>query len=162
MNLLRELVSLNPRITSKEISQIITRATEKPGETIFAAQKQLETIVPELDTANAILANLEDKAKLLRTKEQLDRTQFMKAVNTKTPDEVVGVLFRPGAAKEIETAKRMLGPERFAEVQENAMGQLLTRAVTVGDLKSTAKLSDIFKPNNLRSAMDRDWETSGV
>jgi hypothetical protein len=154
MNLLRELVSLNPRITSKEISQIITRATEKPGETILAAQKQLETIVPELDTANKILANLEDKAKLLRTKEQLDRTQFMKAVNSKTPDEVVGVLFRPGAAKEIETAKRMLGPERFAEVQENAMGQLLTRAVTVGDLKSTAKLSDIFKPNNLRSAME--------
>jgi len=153
MQLLKELSVLDPKITSKEINQILARA-EVPGQLKMAGQKEIETIVPELDTANALLRNLKDKADILQAQEKINKTQFMKAVNEKTPDEVVSVLFRPGSAKEIATAKKMISPEEFEIIRENALGQLLTKAVTVGDLKSTAKLTDIFKPGNLRASMN--------
>jgi len=153
MQLLKELSVLDPKITSKEINQILARA-EVPGQLKMAGQKEIETIVPELDTANALLRNLKDKADILQAQEKINKTKFMKAVNEKTPDEVVSVLFRPGSAKEIATAKKMISPEEFEIIRENALGQLLTKAVTVGDLKSTAKLTDIFKPGNLRASMN--------
>tara|TARA_R110000744_G_scaffold271394_1_gene384432 strand:- start:10 stop:774 length:765 start_codon:yes stop_codon:yes gene_type:complete len=44
--------------------------------------------------------------------------------------------------------------DTFSLIQENAMGQLLTDAVSVGKLKTSAKLSDIFKPNQFRNALE--------
>jgi len=78
----------------------------------------------------------------------------MKTVNQETPEKIVASIFRPQSAVDINYLKNTLKPETFAKVRENALGQLLTDAVSVGSLKSTAKLSDIFKPNQFRNAME--------
>ena len=58
--------------------------------------------------------------------------------------------------KEINYLKAALAdtPETFKQIQENAMGQLLTKAVSTGKLSSSGKLADIFKPNVLRNTLE--------
>ena len=124
--------------------------------------------IPELNTANIILKTLKEKSKTLNELDVLTRKAFMKNATNETPEKIVASVFRPGAAADIKYLKLSLKPYKkinkitgleetidlFPLVQENAMGQLLSDAVSVGKLKSSAKLSDIFKPNNLRSALE--------
>ena len=114
--------------------------------------------IPEINVANEILKTLKQKATLLQVAEDFSKKQFIKNINNQTPEKVVATIFRPNSAADINLIKQMvknkqLAPETFAQIQENAMGQLLTEAVSVGSLKSTSKLSDIFKPNNLKTAL---------
>ena len=94
------------------------------------------------------------KAQLLDEKDFLDKAKFMQAVENETPETIVKNIFRPNSAEEINLVKNeLLSPEAFAAVQENALGQMISEAVSVGQLRSTARLTDIFKPGVLSSAL---------
>ena len=124
-----------------------------PGDKGFDTQKMVADY-PELDTANVLLKTLKEKAEIAAEAEKLSKSVFMKTVNQETPEKIVASIFRPQSAADINYLKVTLDPNTFRQVQENAMGQLLSDAVSVGNLKSTAKLSDIFKPNQFRNALD--------
>jgi hypothetical protein len=179
IQLLREITRLNPKINKKDLdnffraldedpsqfvmakpSQQRTRAQIEgrepdffPGDKGFDAQKMIADY-PELDTANVLLKTLRDKAVLAADAEKLSKSAFMKTVNQETPERIVASIFRPQSAVDINYLKNTLEPATFAKVRENALGQLLTDAVSVGSLKSTAKLTDIFKPNQFKNAME--------
>jgi len=146
LQLLREIVNLNPKINKKDLNKFLNQLEINP-ETYTMANKNL-------DTANTILKTLKEKAVLSADAERLSKSVFMKTVNRETPEKIVESIFRPQSAADINYLKNTLDPKTFKQVQENAMGQLLTDAVSVGTLKSTAKLSDIFKPNQFRNAME--------
>ena len=179
IQLLREITRLNPKINKKDLDNFFRALDEDPSQFVMAKPSQQRTQAqiegrepdffpgdkgfdtqkmvadyPELDTANVILKTLKEKAELAAEAEMLSKSAFMKTVNQQTPEKIVSSIFRPQSAVDINYLKNTLEPATFKKVQENAMGQLLTDAVSVGNLKSTAKLSDIFKPNQFRNAMD--------
>ena len=146
LQLLREIVTLNPKLNKKDLNRFLYELKVNPEKYTMANKN--------LDTANTILKTLKEKAVLVTDAERLNKSVFMKTVNRETPEKIVESIFRPQSAADINYLKNTLDPATFKKVQENAMGQLLTDAVSVGTLKSTAKLSDIFKPNQFRNAME--------
>tara|TARA_B110000211_G_scaffold223945_1_gene274452 strand:+ start:3150 stop:6371 length:3222 start_codon:yes stop_codon:yes gene_type:complete len=146
LQLLREIVILNPKLNKKDLNRFLYELKVNPEKYTMANKN--------LDTANTILKTLKEKAVLSADAERLNKSVFMKTVNRETPEKIVESIFRPQSAADINYLKNTLDPATFKKVQENAMGQLLTDAVSVGTLKSTAKLSDIFKPNQFRNAME--------
>ena len=179
IQLLREITRLNPKINKKDLDNFFRALDEDPSQFVMARPSQQRTQAqvegrepdffpgdkgfdkqkmvadyPELDTANVLLKTLRDKAILAADAEKLSKSAFMKTVNQETPEKIVASIFRPQSAVDINYLKNTLEPTTFKKVQENALGQLLTDAVSVGNLKSTAKLSDIFKPNQFRNAME--------
>ena len=146
IQLLREITRLNPKINKKDLDNFFRALDENPSQFVMANEG--------LDVANKILKTLKEKAVLAADSEILSKSAFMKTVNQQTPEKIVSSIFRPQSAADINYLKNTLEPATFKKVQENAMGQLLTDAVSVGTLKSTAKLSDIFKPNQFRNALE--------
>ncbi len=179
IQLLREITRLNPKINKKDLDNFFRALDEDPSQFVMAkpSQQKIKAQVegrepdffpgekgfdtqkmvadyPELDTANVLLKTLKEKAEIAADAEKLSKSVFMKTVNQETPEKIVASIFRPQSAADINYLKVTLDPNTFRQVQENAMGQLLSDAVSVGNLKSTAKLSDIFKPNQFRNALD--------
>ena len=179
IQLLREITRLNPKINKKDLDNFFRALDENPSQFVMAKPSQQRTQAqiegrepdffpgdkgfdtqkmvadyPELDTANVLLKTLKEKAEIAAEAEKLSKSVFMKTVNQETPEKIVASIFRPQSAADINYLKVTLDPNTFRQVQENAMGQLLSDAVSVGNLKSTAKLSDIFKPNQFRNALD--------
>jgi len=179
IQLLREITRLNPKINKKDLDNFFRALDEDPSQFVMAKPSQQRTRAqiegrepdffpgdkgfdtqkmiadyPELDTANVLLKTLRDKAVLAADAEKLSKSAFMKTVNQETPERIVASIFRPQSAVDINYLKNTLEPATFAKVRENALGQLLTDAVSVGSLKSTAKLTDIFKPNQFKNAME--------
>ena len=179
IQLLREITRLNPKINKKDLDNFFRALDEDPSQFVMAKPSQQRTKAqiegrepdflpgekgfdtqkmvadyPELDTANVLLKTLKEKAEIAAEAEKLSKSVFMKTVNQETPEKIVASIFRPQSAADINYLKVTLDPNTFRQVQENAMGQLLSDAVSVGNLKSTAKLSDIFKPNQFRNALD--------
>ena len=177
--MLREISRLNPKINKKDLDNFFRALDENPSQFVMAKPSQQRTQAqiegrepdffpgdkgfdtqkmvadyPELDTANVLLKTLKEKAEIAAEAEKLSKSVFMKTVNQETPEKIVASIFRPQSAADINYLKVTLDPNTFRQVQENAMGQLLSDAVSVGNLKSTAKLSDIFKPNQFRNALD--------
>ena len=146
IQLLREITRLNPKINKKDLDNFFIALDENPSQFVMANEG--------LDVANKILKTLKEKAVLTADAEMLSKSAFMKTVNQQTPEKIVASVFRPKSAADINYLKNTLEPATFKKVQETAMGQLLTDAVSVGNLKSTAKLSDIFKPNQFRNALE--------
>lgn len=146
IQLLREITRLNPKINKKDLDNFFRALDENPSQFVMANEG--------LDVANKILKTLKEKAVLTADAEMLSKSAFMKTVNQQTPEKIVASVFRPKSAADINYLKNTLEPATFKKVQETAMGQLLTDAVSVGNLKSTAKLSDIFKPNQFRNALE--------
>ena len=146
IQLLREITRLNPKINKKDLDNFFRALDENPSQFVMANE--------DLDVASKILKTLKEKAVQAADAEILNKSAFMKTVNKETPEKIVSSIFRPQSAADINYLKNTLKPETFKKVQENAMGQLLTDAVSVGTLKSTAKLSDIFKPNQFRNALE--------
>ena len=119
------------------------------------AQMNRRVILSEESPANKILEEMRNKSKLLDEKQFLDKSKFMQAVKNETPETIVKNIFRPNSAAEINLLKNnILSPESFSAVQENALGTMLSEAVSVGQLRSTARLTDIFKPGVLSSAIE--------
>ena len=110
----------------------------------------------QVDTGNQILKTILEKAKIQSSLDDLNKQSFMKNALNDTPERIVANVFGPGSAKEINYLKAALAdtPETFKQIQENAMGQLLTKAVSTGKLSSSGKLADIFKPNVLRNTLE--------
>ena len=146
IQLLREITRLNPKINKKDLDNFFRALDENPSQFVMANEG--------LDVANKILKTLKEKAVLAADAEILSKSAFMKTVNQQTPEKIVSSIFRPQSAADINYLKNTLDAKTFKQVQENAMGQLLTDAVSVGTLKSTAKLSDIFKPNQFKNALE--------
>jgi hypothetical protein len=110
----------------------------------------------QVDTGNQILKAILEKAKIQSSLDDLNKQSFMKNALNDTPERIVANIFGPGSAKEINYLKAALAdtPETFKQIQENAMGQLLSKAVSTGKLNNSGSLADIFKPNVLRNTLE--------
>ena len=178
ISLIKEINNLNPKISKKELETLLKNINENPNIYAMGASpkftykepiaelvsgktatyktilKDKEGFSPEVDTGNNILKIIKQRAESQKVLETFNKKSFMKNVLNETPDRIVANVFGPGSAKEINYLKLALKPETFKQVQENAMGELLTKAVSTGKLKNSGSLSDIFKPDVLRNTLE--------
>lgn len=176
--LIKEINNLNPKLSKKELETLLKNIDENPNMYAMGASpkvtyqesvselvpgttatyktvlKDKEGLIPEIDTGNNILKIIKQRAESQKMLEDFNKQSFMKNVLNETPDRIVANVFGPGSAKEINYLKVALEEETFRQVQENAMGQLLTKAVSTGKLKNSSSLADIFKPNVLRNTLE--------
>ena len=167
--LLKDINALKPKITHKEMKNFMLRLETNPEKFIMTSNPNFKGgMIPEIDTANKILETFKKRATIAQDAEAFSKKQFMRNVNNETPEKIVQNIFRPNSAADIKYLKLNMKPykrinpetgveeivDTFSLIQENAMGQLLTDAVSVGKLKTSAKLSDIFKPNQFRNALE--------
>jgi len=168
MGLLREINILNPKITKKDLNALINNIETNPSMfklgaepvkkgTPFQVKRGYEEVPAiQVDTGNQILKAILEKAKIQSSLDNLNKQSFMKNALNDTPEKIVANVFGPGSAKEINYLKAALAdtPETFKQIQENAMGQLLSKAVSTGKLNNSGSLADIFKPNVLRNTLE--------
>jgi hypothetical protein len=165
MGLLREINILNPKITKKDLNALINNIETNPSMFRLGMDPVVKTgnvldkegvKILQVDTGNQILKAILEKAKIQSSLDNLNKQSFMKNALNDSPERIVANVFGPGSAKEINYLKAALAdsPETFKQIQENAMGQLLTKAVSTGKLTSSSKLADIFKPNVLRNTLE--------
>ena len=160
MALLKEIQVLKPKISKTDLNNFLKTVDERPEDFLLSGSrikdKNLSTESDlQLDTANTILQTMKRKAEFLEQDDFLNKAKFMQAVENETPETIVKNIFKPNSAEEINLLKNeILSPEAFAAVQENALGELLSEAVSVGQLNSTSRLTDIFKPGVLSSSLE--------
>jgi hypothetical protein len=165
MGLLREINILNPKITKKDLNALINNIETNPSMFRLGMDPVVKTgnvldkegvKILQVDTGNQILKAILEKAKIQSSLDDLNKQSFMKNALNDTPERIVANIFGPGSAKEINYLKAALAdtPETFKQIQENAMGQLLSKAVSTGKLNNSGSLADIFKPNVLRNTLE--------
>ena len=166
MGLLREINILNPKITKKDLNALINNIETNPSmfklgadpdfKTGNVAKGQETARILQVRAGNVILKTLLEKSKIQSSLDNLNKQSFMKNALNDSPEKIVANVFGPGSAKEINYLKAALAdtPETFKQIQENAMGQLLSKAVSTGKLTNSGSLADIFKPNVLRNTLE--------
>ena len=165
MGLLREINILNPKITKKDLNALINNIETNPSMFRLGMDPVVKTgnvldkegvKILQVDTGNQILKAILEKAKIQSSLDDLNKQSFMKNALNDTPERIVANIFGPGSAKEINYLKAALAdtPETFKQMQENAMGQLLSKAVSTGKLNNSGSVADIFKPNVLRNTLE--------
>ena len=66
-------------------------------------------------------------------------------------EEAVTKLFRPNSQTNIDILKQTVSPEVFGQIQKASMNKLLKKSI---DINGKGKINDIFKPMNLKNALD--------
>ena len=99
---------------------------------------------------NKFLDTLESQAKASDDLLKLEKSAFMRNVENATPETIVKTIFRPNSAREINQLKGLISDEAFLNVQEEALGKLISKGMPGG----SKELTDIFKPNVLERALE--------
>ena len=97
---------------------------------------------------NKFLDTLESQAKASGDLLNFQKSTFMRNVENATPETIVQTIFRPNSAREINQLKGLISNEAFLNVQEEALGKLITKSMPGGK-----ELTEIFKPNVLERAI---------
>ena len=140
---INQLVKVSPRLKPEQIEDLLA-SFARQGENVGLTSSQ---------QGLKFLRALETEAK--NTADQLNfaANRSLSDLPNKTPDEVVNIIFRPKNQNNINQLKILLSADDFKKVQEASLGKLLENSL---DFSHTgkAKITDIFKSGNLRTALD--------
>ena len=92
---------------------------------------------------------MENKAKTSAEAESLKKPGIFNRLENASPEEISKILFRPKSSDDILRVKAQVTDDAFADIQEQALEQILKDSVQTG----SSKLNDIFKPGNLERAL---------
>ena len=91
-----------------------------------------------------------EKAEAAKATTAFEQNSVIRRLPTSGVDEVADVIFRPNSGANINIVKETVTPEVFSSIQEASMTKLLRKSINV----NSDKITDIFKPGNLKSALD--------
>ena len=132
-----ELEKLNVNIKAKDLSVLIKQFNKEKG----------------LGKTEAFMQELEQLAKTRSELEIFQSNRILRDLPNLSTDEVVAAAFRPKNASNIRALEETLDPADFARIQQASMGKILEKAIDAPG-KGTGRITDIFKPENLKSALD--------
>ena len=132
-----ELEKLNVNIKAKDLSVLIKQFNKEKG----------------LGKTEAFMQELEQLAKTRSELEIFQSNRILRDLPNLSTDEVVAAAFRPKNASAIRALEETLDPADFARIQQASMGKILEKAIDAPG-KGTGRITDIFKPENLKSALD--------
>jgi hypothetical protein len=80
-----------------------------------------------------------------------EQNALFRDLPNRTVEETTDIIFRPNSASNIKILKDTVSPEVFGQIQNASMTKLLKNSV---DFNGKGNIVDIFKPGNLKSALD--------
>jgi len=101
-------------------------------------------------TFGKFLDSIEDRAEASNARLTVEKSRLMTNIENSNPETIVGAIFRPQSAREINQAKQILSPEAFAAVREEALEKMIYKGVRPG----SSEISEIFKPSVFQRALD--------
>ena len=101
-------------------------------------------------TFGKFLDSIEDRAEASNARLTVEKSRLMTNIENSNPETIVGAIFRPQSAREINQAKQILSPEAFAAVREEALEKMIYKGVRPG----SSEISEIFKPGVFQRALD--------
>jgi len=138
---INQLIKISPKLKAADIDDLVS---------IFRGQDGLQTTVK----GRAFITKLEELAKASAEEANFIANRNLSELPNKSPSEIVETIFRPKNSENIIQLRRIMGEEKFAEVREASLGRLLEDAIDLRT-KGNAPITDIFKVNNLKTALDK-------
>ena len=147
---LRPLLGNNYDKMVRTLEQIRKYDPKLKGDAILKAANSIRSsdINGLAPSFNKFLDTLESQAKASGDLLNFQKSAFMRNVENATPETIVQTIFRPNSAREITQLKGLISNEAFLNVQEEALGKLITKGMPGGK-----ELTEIFKPNVLERAI---------
>ena len=138
---IEDFTKLKPNLKADDLVRI---ADELSGR---IPQMEATTGAPE--SFLRFIKALENKAKTSAEAENLKKAGIFRRLENASPEEISKIVFRPKSSEDILRVKTQVTDDAFADIQEQALEQILKDSVQTG----SSKLNDIFKPGNLERAL---------
>jgi len=140
---IEQINKINPRLKPQEIKNLVADFTNPSRQIGLNAS----------DQGLAFVRGLKELAKASEARLKLESNRAIADLPLKGIDETVNIIFRPRAKENIEILKETLKdtPEVFTAIQQASMQKLLSKSI---DLNGKGKITDLFKPGNLKSSLE--------
>ena len=140
-NVLAQINKITPNIFNKKPQELLN---------LIDDIAKTESGLTKSGTGREFLEKLTEKAEAAKATTAFEQNAVIRRLPTSGVDEVADVIFRPNSGANINIVKETVTPEVFASIQEASMAKLLRKSINV----NSDKITDIFKPGNLKSALD--------
>ena len=140
---IEQINKINPRLKPQEIKNLVADFTNPSRQIGLNAS----------DQGLAFVRGLKELATASEARLKLESNRAIADLPLKGIDETVNIIFRPRAKENIEILKETLKdtPEVFTAIQQASMQKLLSKSI---DLNGKGKITDLFKPGNLKSSLE--------
>jgi hypothetical protein len=138
-DVVNQINKLNPNLKPQEVLDLVDDIT-KTERGLFNSEAGLK-----------FLDELKTKAEASAARLRFEQNRVISDLPNIGVDEAVTKLFRPNSQENIEILKKTVSPEVFSQVQRVSMNKLLKKSI---DLNGQGKITDVFKPGNLKNALD--------
>jgi len=138
---IEDFAKLKPNLKAEDL---LTVADELSGR---IPQMEATTGAPE--SFLRFIKTLRDKAEKSAAAEDFKKANIFRRLDTASPEEISKIVFRPKSSDDVLRVKAEVTEDAFADIQEQALEQILKDSVQTG----SSKLNDIFKPGNLERAL---------
>ena len=126
------------------------------AEDLLTVADELSGRIPQMEATTGAPASflrfiktLRDKVEKSAAAEDFKKANIFRRLETASPEEISKIVFRPRSSDDILRVKAQVTEDAFADIQEQALEQILKDSVQTG----SSKLNDIFKPGNLERAL---------
>ena len=138
---INQLIKISPRLKAADIEDLIS---------VFKGQDGLDTTAK----GKAFILKLKEQAEASAKEADFLANRNLSELPNKSPSEIVETIFRPKNSENIIRLRKIMGEEEFAKVKDASLGKLLEDAIDFRT-KGNAPITDIFKVNNLKTALDK-------
>ena len=140
---INQLAKLKPNLKPAEMNNLVNNFT-RAGKGLSDSQQGL-----------AFIRQLSELAKASEKKLMFEANRAIVDLPNKGVEETVQAIFRPRSGSNIRILRETLEdtPEVFREVQQASMQKLLSKSIDF-NYNGKGNITDIFKPGQLKSALD--------
>ncbi len=136
-----QINKINPRLKPQDIKNLVADFTNPSRQVGLNAS----------DQGLAFVQGLKQLAKASEDRLKLEANRAISDLPLKGVDETVNIIFRPNANANIQILKDTVSDEVFTSIQQASMQKLLSKSI---DLNGKGRITDLFKPGNLKTALD--------
>jgi len=140
---INQLNMIKPNLKPQALKNLVNNFTVKNASQGLNAEKQ----------GRAFIEGLTDLAKASEERARFEANRAISQLPQAGVEETVNKIFRPGSAENIRLLKETLKdtPEVFNSIQQASMQKLLAKSI---DFNGKGKITDLFKHQNLKTALD--------
>ena len=136
-----QINKINPRLKPQDIKNLVADFTNPNRKIGLNASNQ----------GLAFVQGLKQLAKASEDRLKLEANRAISDLPLKGIDETVNIIFRPNANANIQILKDTVSDEVFTSIQQASMQKLLSKSI---DINGKGRITDLFKPGNLKTALD--------
>jgi len=136
-----QLNMISPNLKPQALKNLVNDFTTKNASQGLNANQQ----------GQAFIRGLKELAEASDARAKFEANRAISQLPERGIEETVNSIFRPGSAGNIERLKATVSPDVFNNIQQASMQKLLSKSI---DFNGKGKITDLFKHQNLKTALD--------